>query len=98
LTYSLVTSADALHDLAKIQAFISRDNPDRALSFVEELRRHARAVAKNPPANRVRRELGHDIRVVRYRGYLLFYRVVGSDVRLLRVEHGARDLSELSFD
>lgn len=98
MTYTLVTAAEAVADYEDIQRHISEDCPERARRFVEELRSHARLIATHPLSYRVRPDFGRDMRAVTFRGYLLFYRVVGNDMRLLRVMHGARDLSELTFD
>ena len=98
MTHILKVSADAIADLHEIAAFIRRDNPARADSFTAELRAHARAVASHPLGYRTRAEFGMDIRVAGYRGYLLFYRVIDMEMRLLRVMHAARDLGDLTFD
>lgn len=98
MSYRLRVAADALADLQEIADFIGRDNPTRARSFVAEPRARAREVTAHPMAYRVRNEMGTGVRVTGYRGYLLFYRVSDAEVRLLRVMHGARELSGLTFD
>jgi len=48
-------------DLEEIAEYIARDNPVRALSFVQELRAEMSRIARNPRAYRVRPELGPGI-------------------------------------
>jgi plasmid stabilization system protein ParE len=49
-------------DLEEITAYIARDNPVRAVSFVRELREHCRRLVAFPEAARLRPELGEGVR------------------------------------
>lgn len=48
----------ARRDLLEIGDYIARDNPRRALSFVEELTRHCLALAAHPGLGTARCRLG----------------------------------------
>ena len=98
MTYILRYAGDVFVDLDEIANYIAAESPARARSFVAALQSHAKTIASRPAAYRLRAEFGDEIRVAGYRGYMLFYRVGIGEVRILRVIHSARDLSELWFD
>ena len=50
-----------------------------------------------PARHRIRSELGADLRVAGFRKYLIFYRVSGDAVSIVRVLHGARDITAKLF-
>ena len=91
-------SPKAQQDISEIGEFISRDNPVRALSFVRELRAKIALTAETPLAYRERTELRLGIRASRHGVYLIFFRLEEAQVEVLRVWHGARDMSELFQD
>jgi toxin ParE1/3/4 len=88
-------TAEAELDIEEIGDYIARDNPRRAASFVRELRVRCRALAKFPKTHPVRGEFGEDVRVAVHGNYLIFYAVRGGLVEILRVIHGARNISVL---
>ena len=46
-----------------------------------------------PARHRIRAELGADLRVAGFHKYLIFYRVTNDVVSIVRVLHGARDIT-----
>ncbi|BBO80824.1 plasmid stabilization protein [Desulfosarcina ovata subsp. sediminis] len=76
-------------DLEEIGDYIARDNPSRAVSFIQEIRELCFKITAAPEAFPLRRELGKDIRMVAFRHYLVFY-TVSDSVRIERILHGAR--------
>lgn len=60
----LELSAAALRDLEYIGDYIAHDNPQRAKSFIAELRDQCARIAKSPQTFRLRSELGERIRSV----------------------------------
>lgn len=86
-------------DLDDIAAFIARDNPSRAFTFVEELYEKCMALADMPSAFPLipRYEaLGARHRV--HGDYLILFTVKGKTVSVLRILHGARDYLPLVVD
>jgi toxin ParE1/3/4 len=69
-------SPQAEIDLREIGDYITRDNPQRAASFVGELLAHSQRIAEQPEAYPARRER----------------------VRIERIIHGSRAITEDSFD
>lgn len=82
-------------DLEEIGDYIARDNPRRAVSFVQEIREHCRLLTTFPEAARLRPEFGDGVRVSIFGRYLVFYVVHNDVLRIRRVIHGARNFSDI---
>ena len=85
----------ALSDLVDLRDYIAADNPAAAEAFVAKVRDAVERLADFPESGRVvpeRRAQGYrEIIVAPYR---VVYSVVGRDVRVLRVWHARRSMSE----
>jgi len=84
-------TAPADVDLEAIGDWIAQDDPQRAASFVRELRKAAAALGRYPRRNPTLPGGPVELRKKSYRQYLIFYRVLEMEVQILRVGHGARD-------
>jgi toxin ParE1/3/4 len=82
-------------DLREIAAYIARDNPDRAESFVDELLARIETVFERPLTFPARSEWGTGVRSALYGRYVIIYRLGVDFVEILRVIHGARDIDSL---
>jgi toxin ParE1/3/4 len=85
-------------DLRRIGDYIAKDSPSRAKDFVRALREGARQLADNPlafPLVPRHEEKGFRRRV--FRGYLIFFRVEGDAVFVVRILHGAQDYEAVLF-
>jgi toxin ParE1/3/4 len=91
----VVFSPTARLDLLQIGDSIAPDSPRRALTFIEELRAKAKKIAFRPFAYPPRNDLRQGVRMAVHGRYLILFEVDGSDVRVLRIVHGARDLRGL---
>src|ERR1043166_3335120 len=92
----VVITGAAQADLESIGDWIARDNPARALTFVQELRRRCESLADSPRGHaRVPRYEHLGIRRRVYRDYLIFYRIVGDAIEVLHVLHGAREYESI---
>lgn len=91
----------AIADLEAIGDYIARDNPRRALSFVQELRERCLGLADMPEAfPLVARYPKSSIRHRVHGRYQIFYRVVGAPaerIDILHVLHSARDTAAILF-
>ncbi|OGT07828.1 MAG: plasmid stabilization protein [Gallionellales bacterium RIFCSPHIGHO2_02_FULL_57_16] len=85
-------STAALRDLESIGDYIAQDNPQRAKSFMGELRDQCVKIAKSPQAYRLRSELGDGIRSCTYGNYVIFFREDQIMLRVLRILHGSMDI------
>ena len=91
-------SAEAEADLEAIGDDIARDNPRRALSFVQDLRAKCLALADMPQGfPLVPRYERHGIRRRVDGNYLIFYRIKNEMVVVLHVLHGAMDYEAILF-
>ena len=79
-------------DLLTIGTYIAEDNPVRAESFVDELEDTARQAAERPRSFPARDEISAGLRAAIQGRYLLLFRELDDEVRIVRVVHGARDL------
>ena len=94
----VVVTAAALQDLAEIGAYIARDNPERAVSFIDELLEHCERLGAQPLRNPlVPRYKAHGIRRCVHANYLIFYRVGLKQIEVIHVFQGAREYEPLLF-
>jgi addiction module RelE/StbE family toxin len=95
---TVVFTRFAKADLEEIGDYIARDNPQRALSFVQELRAAARGLAECPRAFPViARYERHGVRRRPFGNYLIFYRIEADQLVILRILHGAWDYEPFLF-
>ncbi|HIC7210145.1 type II toxin-antitoxin system RelE/ParE family toxin [Burkholderia stabilis] len=91
----------AIAELEAIADFIARDNPQRAVTFVREIRDKCLGLAGMPLAfPLVPRFERHGVRHRVYGNYQIFYRVVGDPparIDILHILHGARDYASILF-
>lgn len=85
----------ALEDLRAIALYIADDNPERALNFVNDLRAKAGQAAERPDSFTARDDLVPGLRSARLGRYLIFFLNLPDQVEVIRVLHGARDLTSL---
>jgi len=92
----LVFADEARQDLIDIGDHIARDNPTRALTFVQELRAAASEILLTPQAFPILPRYVHlGLRRRVHGNYLIFYRSDHTEVSIVRILHGARDYEAL---
>jgi toxin ParE1/3/4 len=84
-------------DIEEIGDFIARDNPHRAIGFIQELRTKCRNLATLPKSSPLRADLGKDVRMSVFGNYLILYVAHPDMLEIRRVVHGARNLLELDL-
>ena len=85
-------------DLEVIGDWIAQDSPERALTFVEELREACLTLAEIPEGYAlVPRYADAGIRRRVYGNYLIFYRILGGEIQVLHILHGAREYEAILF-
>lgn len=82
-------------DLIDIWVSIAADDPIAADRMLDRLEQRCLALARHPRLGRGRPDIGAGARCLVERPYLILYRIAGSHVAIVRVVHGARELSEL---
>lgn len=89
-------SAEAERDIEAIGDYIARDNPDRAISYIRELRAKCLALADLPHGfPLVPRYERQGVRHRVHGRHLIFYRVEAEAVVILHVVHGAQDYAAI---
>lgn len=89
----LIVTPLAERDIEAIGDYIAQDNPRRALSFVRELFGQCKTIAGNPLGYRLRSELAESLRSCAYGNYVIFFSATEQEITIIRVLHGARDIS-----
>lgn len=91
----LVFAPAARNDLLAIGLFIAEDNPQRADSFVAELEAKAVLICDGPLRYPERQDIRPGIRAAVHGRYLLLFRDLEDEVRIVRILHGARNLRQM---
>jgi toxin ParE1/3/4 len=81
----------AVDDLEEIADYISQDNPEAARRIVRRLWTAINSLADQPEIGRPGRVHGTRELVVTNTPFVVPYRVIGSEIEILRVLHGARN-------
>ena len=92
--YKVTFLQEALGDLEEIVLYIAQDSPSAALKLHDTIIEKAQSLTTFPKRGRLiadkkMSEAGYRLLVAK--PYLLFYRVLGSEVFIYRVVHGATD-------
>jgi toxin ParE1/3/4 len=82
----------AAQDLEEIGDFIAQDNPQRAHSFISELRMQCAKICLNPAGYRLRPEFTNNLRSCAHGNYVIFFENLQDQVTIIRILHGARDI------
>ena len=94
----LVFAEEARRDLFAIGDYIAKDNPRRALSFVEEIEWHCKRIADHPLAYAlVPRHEASGIRRAVYGRYNIFYTAGEGAVHILHIVSGAMNYEAVLF-
>jgi len=91
-------SAKAEADLQAILQTLEQSSPAVADRYANEFQIKSCALAKFPELGRLRPEIAHGIHSTLVRPYVVFYRIQGDDVQILRILHGRQDLRRIMKD
>ena len=87
----IVWSQEALTQLTEIEDYISKDSPNRAAIFVDQLVEQAEALPDNPGMGRMVPEIGNPgIRELIFKKYRIVYRLETDCIEILTVFEGHR--------
>ena len=90
-----VISPQAESDIDGIAAYIAEDNPERAVSFILEIRQHFSVIADRPLSFPAKAEWGEKKRSALIGKYHVIFEVKDDVVQIQRIIHGARDIGNL---
>ena len=86
----LIISDYAEADLVDIGKYIAQDNHDAAISFIKRLKQRCNELLPFPGVGRKRDEIQPGFRSVTEGNYVIFYRVKGEAVEIMRIFEGTR--------
>ena len=88
---NIIWSALTVEDLNDIEQFIARDNPSRAISFINELINLGDSLKmdarKGTPAKWIR---DGNVRELYYKNYTIVYQIRGTDIIIHEVHNSAK--------
>lgn len=91
----IVYSQTSKDDLLEIWLGLAESNVSAAERLLDDLDAATQLLATQPLIGKSRREFGPGIRSFPVRDYILVYRPILDGVELVRVVHGARDLTRV---
>ncbi len=89
---SVVRTPQARRDIAEILDGLEERSPKAADRLASAINARCQAIGQFPEMGRTRDELGPGLRSVNIQNYLLFDQIVGTEIRVMRVIHGRRNL------
>ena len=87
----------SVSDYEEIWRYIARDNPASADHLITAFERQLSILAAMPGIGRMEPNRATDLRSFPVGNYLIFYRPIADGIALVRVLHGARDISPEYF-
>ena len=90
-----------IHDLIEIATYIAEDNLDASDRFLAAAEETFKQLAKMPGIGKLGQFSHPNLVGVRqqaikgFKKYLVFYRSIDSEIEILRVIHGAREIAEI---
>ncbi len=93
----IIRSAQAERDTVEIWAYIARNNPSAADHLLDTFDEIFTSLSMQPHLGKSVEELAANLRFFPTGNYLIFYRPVTDGVEIVRVLHGARDITEEFF-
>ena len=94
----LIFSRLAENDLEHIADYISIDNPDRALTYIDDIEAHCAKLLLAPQGGTPRDDLAYGLRSTPHGAHIIFYRTAFEELRIERVLHSARHFPALFDD
>jgi toxin ParE1/3/4 len=91
--FELLYSPEAEDDLIESWLYVAADSdPETADRVFSSVWDKCFALLKHPKMGRQREELAPDLRSILQGSYVIFYRVTGERIEIVRVLHVARDI------
>lgn len=91
----LEISDEAEQDLVDIWKYIAEDSPVNAVRFLRKLADKYHWLTEHSEAGLKRDELLPGLCVYPYAKYMVYYRVTGNTLELVRILHSSRDLNRI---
>lgn len=93
----IIRSPEAKADALEIWSYIAEDNPTAADRLLDRFDNLFRQLLAQPQLGKAVPELAVNLRFIPVGAYLIFYRLVENDIQVVRILHGARDITAEFF-
>ncbi|NOX99651.1 MAG: type II toxin-antitoxin system RelE/ParE family toxin [Verrucomicrobia bacterium] len=97
MAFDYIVRQKAENDLDEIIDYIASDNPGAALNLYETFLKQFEYLSLFPEVGRLRKEFSPVVRSSPVGNYVIFFRE-SSPVEIIRVIHGAQDITEHYLD
>lgn len=91
----LLRTPAAERDLIDIWTYIAADNPDAADRLLDAIADRIEQLRKHPRMGRLRPDIAVDARFLPIGNRVVLYRLTDEVIEIVRVVHGARDVTSL---
>ena len=91
----ITVTKQAKQDLIEIWIYVADNNPTAADKLLDTLNKKIGMLSDHPLLGPARPDIAPDLRYLISGNYLILYRVHGDSVEIVRVLHGARNLSAI---
>lgn len=91
----VLRSPAAERDLIAIWTYIAAENPHAADRLLDALRDRIAQLLAHPRLGRLRSDIAADARFLPIGNYVVLYRLTDDAIEIVRVVHGARDVTSL---
>ena len=85
----------ATQDLNQIADYFSRNNVRAGENFFREFNRKCKQLVLFPKSGKSYDYIRSDLRGLLLKNYIIFYRILGPDIEILRVVRGDRNLTSI---
>lgn len=92
---AIVRTPAAEEDLINIWILVALDNPAAADRLLDRIGERIALLADFPEAGVAREDIAEGLRMLTVGSYVVLYRLAGRRVEIVRVVHGARDVTAL---
>ncbi len=93
----IVSASAAKADAGEIWAYIAEENPDAADRLLDRFDKLFRLLAAQPNLGKSVEGLAANLRFIPLGNYLVFYRPAKDGIEIVRLLHGARDITAEFF-
>ena len=93
----IIRSPAAAQDAAEIWAYIADDNLSAANRLLARLDRTFQLLSTQPLIGQAVENIAPHLRFIPIGSYLIFYRAIDDGVEIVRILHGARDITSEFF-
>src|SRR4051812_43635246 len=94
----VINSPEAELDLLEIWLFIAEHDITAADRFLSNMEARTQVLLLHPEMGRQREELLPTLRSIPEGRYIVFYRIAGTNIEIVRVLHGSRDIENMFSD